>query len=93
VEEASQQRQSPGEPDTTVELSDGPRVVRARAATAEERPRLWARRADYDGEEALMGLVVLHPANSRDRPGTVVLATPNMSRMAGSPSPSTSWNQ
>ena len=33
------------------------------------------------------------PAYSRDNPGTVVLATRNMLRMAGSPSPSTSWNQ
>ena len=40
-------------PDTTVELPDGPRAVRGRAATAEERPRLWARWAEYDGEEAL----------------------------------------
>ena len=35
-------------PDTVVELKDGPRVVRARAANAEERPRLWARWATYD---------------------------------------------
>jgi deazaflavin-dependent oxidoreductase (nitroreductase family) len=36
-------------PDTTVELADGPRSVRARAATPDERPRLWDRWADYDG--------------------------------------------
>ena len=35
-------------PDTTVELPDGPRVVHGRAATPEERPRLWARWAVYD---------------------------------------------
>jgi deazaflavin-dependent oxidoreductase (nitroreductase family) len=35
-------------PNTVVELKDGPRVVRARAANAEERPRLWARWATYD---------------------------------------------
>ena len=40
-------------PDTTVDLTDGQRPVRGRAATPEERPRLWARWADYDGEEAL----------------------------------------
>jgi deazaflavin-dependent oxidoreductase (nitroreductase family) len=40
-------------PDTTVELADGRRPVRGRAATPEERPRLWARWAEYDGEEAL----------------------------------------
>jgi len=37
-------------PDTIVELADGPRAVRGRAATPEERPRLWARWATYDGE-------------------------------------------
>lgn len=35
-------------PDTLVELKDGPRLVRARAANPEERPRLWARWAAYD---------------------------------------------
>ncbi len=35
-------------PDTTVELKDGPRAVHGRAATPEERPRLWARWATYD---------------------------------------------
>ena len=40
-------------PDTTVELADGTRTVRGRAATPEERPRLWARWAEYDGEENL----------------------------------------
>jgi len=41
------------DPDTIVELPDGPRPVHGRAATAEERPRLWDRWAKYDGEEAL----------------------------------------
>jgi deazaflavin-dependent oxidoreductase (nitroreductase family) len=36
------------QPDTTVELKDGPRTVRARAANADERTRLWARWATYD---------------------------------------------
>jgi len=40
-------------PDTTVEVAGGMRAVRGRAATPDERPRLWARWAEYDGEEAL----------------------------------------
>jgi deazaflavin-dependent oxidoreductase (nitroreductase family) len=36
------------QPDTTVELVDGPRAVRARAATPDERPRLWGRWAEFD---------------------------------------------
>jgi F420H(2)-dependent quinone reductase len=35
-------------PDTTVDLSDGPRAVHARAAGPDERPRLWAMQAKYD---------------------------------------------
>ena len=35
-------------PDTVVELVDGSRPVHARAATGEERQRLWARWAHYD---------------------------------------------
>lgn len=37
-------------PDTEVELPDGWRRVRARVATAEERPRLWAQWAVYNGK-------------------------------------------
>jgi len=37
------------QPDTTVQLPDGPRHVRARAATGEERERLWAKFRDYPG--------------------------------------------
>ena len=48
-------------PDTTVELPDGPRAVRGRAATPEERPRLWARWAAYDGEEALESWAARRP--------------------------------
>ena len=48
-------------PDTTVELSGGLRAVRGRAATADERPRLWARWADYDGEEALKSWAARRP--------------------------------
>jgi deazaflavin-dependent oxidoreductase (nitroreductase family) len=36
-------------PDTTVVLPDGPRPVRARAATGAERDRLWARFRDFPG--------------------------------------------
>jgi deazaflavin-dependent oxidoreductase (nitroreductase family) len=35
-------------PDTTVDLVDGPRTVHARAAVGDERDRLWARWAHYD---------------------------------------------
>lgn len=38
-------------PDTTVQLFNGPRAVHGRAATPDERPRLWARWAEYDGED------------------------------------------
>jgi deazaflavin-dependent oxidoreductase (nitroreductase family) len=37
------------QPDTTVDLADGSRPVRARAAAGEERERLWARFRDYPG--------------------------------------------
>lgn len=36
------------QPDVTVDLPGGSRAVHARAATPEERPRLWARLAKYD---------------------------------------------
>jgi deazaflavin-dependent oxidoreductase (nitroreductase family) len=35
-------------PDAIVDLGDGPRQVRARAATGEERARLWARWGEVD---------------------------------------------
>jgi deazaflavin-dependent oxidoreductase (nitroreductase family) len=37
------------QPNTTVDLPDGPRAVRARAATGQERDRLWATFRDYPG--------------------------------------------
>jgi F420H(2)-dependent quinone reductase len=36
-------------PDATVDLADGSRAVRARAAAGEDRERLWARFRDYPG--------------------------------------------
>ncbi len=41
------------DPETSVKLKDGPRAVRARAATPDERPRLWARWGEYDGADNL----------------------------------------
>ena len=43
------------DPAATVELPDGPRPVRARAATGEERDRLWATFQDYPGWGADLG--------------------------------------
>lgn len=65
------------EPEAEVRLTDGPRRVRGRAATPEERPRLWARWADYDGEESLeswasrrpteTAVVILEPRGERNQ--------------------------
>jgi deazaflavin-dependent oxidoreductase (nitroreductase family) len=57
------------QPDTVVDLKDGPRPVRGRAAEGEERDRLWARWRelgdDYDGWAAMRSgktaVVVLEP--------------------------------
>jgi deazaflavin-dependent oxidoreductase (nitroreductase family) len=52
-------------PDVTVELVDGARAVHARAATGDERTRLWARFRDADSYAALRptetAVVVLEP--------------------------------
>jgi hypothetical protein len=48
-------------PDTTVKLADGPRAVRGRAATPDERSRLWARWAEYDGEANLESRAARRP--------------------------------
>jgi F420H(2)-dependent quinone reductase len=61
-------------PDTVVELPDGPRAVRGRAAEGEERDRLWARWSEfsdhYDAWAAIRSgrtaIVVLEP---RTAPG------------------------
>jgi deazaflavin-dependent oxidoreductase (nitroreductase family) len=60
------------QPDTTVELNDGLRAVRGRAAEGEERDRLWARwgefSPDYDAWAAMRSrqtaVVVLEPRTS-----------------------------
>ena len=57
------------QPNTVVELKDGPRTVRGRAAEGEERDRLWARwrefSDDYDAWAAMRSgetaVVVLEP--------------------------------
>jgi F420H(2)-dependent quinone reductase len=58
-------------PDTIVELPEGPRSVHGRAATPEERPRLWARWAEYDGPEKLDSW-----ASRRPRETAVVILEP-----------------
>jgi deazaflavin-dependent oxidoreductase (nitroreductase family) len=71
-------------PDATVELPDGPRAVRARAATGEERDRLWATFRDYPGWAADVdasaalrptptAVIVLEPRGAR--PGTTAPTT------------------
>jgi deazaflavin-dependent oxidoreductase (nitroreductase family) len=60
------------QPDATVELPDGRREVRARAAEGAERDRLWAKFQDYDGwGEDLEGLV-----GRRARPTAIVVFEP-----------------
>jgi deazaflavin-dependent oxidoreductase (nitroreductase family) len=69
-------------PDTTVQLPGETRAVRARAATGDERDRLWATFADYPGwGDDIDGL-----ADRRPRPTTVVVfepSTPLLSPKAG----------
>ena len=59
-------------PDTTVELAGEIRTVHGRAATPEERPRLWARWGEYDGEEKLASW-----AARRSRETAVVILEPS----------------
>jgi len=59
-------------PETTVELPDGQRAVRARAATESERRRLWALFSDYPGwGEDIDGL-----AARRTRETAIVILEP-----------------
>lgn len=52
------------QPEATIELADGPRKVRGRAATPDERPRLWARWAEYDGEANLKSWAARRPGTT-----------------------------
>ena len=58
-------------PDTTVELPDRTLSVRGRAATAEERPRLWEIWGRYDGPDDLEAW-----ASRRPRETAVVILEP-----------------
>ena len=64
-------------PDTTVALAGEIRSVHGRAATPEERPRLWARWGGYDGEEQLTSW-----AARRSRETAVVILEPGDGRGA-----------
>jgi deazaflavin-dependent oxidoreductase (nitroreductase family) len=57
-------------PDTVVDLPDGPRLVRGRAAAGMERDRLWARWREYDGAD-LDGY-----ARRRSRETAIVILSP-----------------
>ena len=59
-------------PDTTVVLADGPREVRARAATGDERERLWTTFRDYPG----WGEDITALAARRSRETAVVVLEP-----------------
>jgi deazaflavin-dependent oxidoreductase (nitroreductase family) len=65
-------------PDITVDLVDGSRAFRARAAEGDERQRLWAKWADYD--EGLDGW-----ARRRSRQTQVVILEPRDARQTDSP--------
>jgi deazaflavin-dependent oxidoreductase (nitroreductase family) len=65
------------QPDATVDLGDGPRAVRARAASGAERERLWTRFADFPGwgddldayaarRAGQTAVVVLEPATPKE---------------------------
>ena len=51
-------------PDTSIELHDGPRAVHGRAATPEERPRLWARWGEYEGANNLAAWSARRPGET-----------------------------
>ncbi len=57
--------------ETTVVLKSGPRAVRGRAANPQERPRLWARWGEFDGEKELQSW-----ASRRSRETAVVILEP-----------------
>jgi deazaflavin-dependent oxidoreductase (nitroreductase family) len=66
-------------PETTVGLADGPRAVRARAATGPERDRLWAKFRDYPGwGDDLDGLAARRPT-----PTSIVILEPRATARDG----------
>ncbi len=67
-------------PDTTVDLPEGPRAVRARIAHGEERERLWAKFRDYPG----WGDDIEALAARRSHPTAVVVFEPQ--RLSTTPS-------
>jgi deazaflavin-dependent oxidoreductase (nitroreductase family) len=69
-------------PDATVELVDGPRAVRARAAEGDERARLWARWAEYD-----KGLDAFAARRSRETAVVVLGPAPRPDPAEPEPSP------
>jgi F420H(2)-dependent quinone reductase len=68
-------------PDTTVDLADGRRAVRARAAMGEERERLWAMFSDYPG----WGDDIDALARRRSGETTVVVLEPRTTSAVGRP--------
>jgi deazaflavin-dependent oxidoreductase (nitroreductase family) len=52
------------QPETTVDLRDGPRAVRGRPAEGAERERLWARWGTYDGEAQLASWSARRPGET-----------------------------
>jgi len=68
-------------PDTAVQLPGETRAVRARAASGDERDRLWARFADFPGwGDDIDGL-----ADRRPRPTTVVVFEPRSTAITHAP--------
>jgi deazaflavin-dependent oxidoreductase (nitroreductase family) len=66
-------------PAATVGLADGPREVQARAATGEERERLWAKFRDYPGwGDDIGGLAARRPTET-----AVVVLEPRTTTHAG----------
>ena len=59
------------QPDVTAELPGESRPVHGRAATADERPRLWAKWAEYNGEDKMASY-----ASRRPRETVVVILEP-----------------
>ena len=62
-------------PDVTVDLAGGSRAVHGRAATEDERPRLWARWAAFNQDEDLDAF-----AARRSRETAVVILSPRPER-------------